>query len=176
MASPNIVLIGLRASGKTTLGQMLAERLGRVFVDLDEVTAAMMGCVDVPEAWAMQGPGAFRAAEAHALKCVLENPGQIIALGGGTPTAPGASAHLREHAALGTARIIYLRALPETLRTRLESTDLTDRPSLTGAGVIDEVDQVFKERDANYAALATTVLEVDALSPSEAMERLSALS
>ncbi len=86
--------MGLRASGKTTLGQMLATRLGRSFVDLDDVTAARLGCVDVPEAWSRHGPEAFRHAEADALKDVLAHApshlsssmGQIIALGGGTPT------------------------------------------------------------------------------------------
>lgn len=174
--------MGLRASGKTTLGQMLATRLGRSFVDLDDVTAARLGCVDVPEAWSRHGPEAFRHAEADALKDVLAHApshlrssmGQIIALGGGTPTAPGAEAILRNAIASRTIRCIYLRATPATLRGRLERTDTSSRPSLTGDGVIDEVQRVFDARDPLYQSLATHTINVDGLREREVVEKIVA--
>lgn len=173
MPPPNILLMGLRASGKSTLGAMLATRLGRPFVDLDDVTAARLGCVDVPEAWARHGPAAFRDAEAEALRDVLEHTGQIVALGGGTPTAPGAADMLRNAISSQQARLVYLRATPSTLRGRLEQTDLSRRPSLTGSGVVDEVQRVFEERDPLYRSLASEVIEVDGLREEELLGELT---
>jgi shikimate kinase len=164
MPPTNILLMGLRASGKTTLGQMLATRLKRPFVDLDDVTAARLGCVDVPEAWARHGPAAFRAAEVESLREVLENEGQVIALGGGTPTAPGGEDVLRAAVKSRSIRLVYLRATPETLRARLALTDISTRPSLTGEGLIEEVQRVFDARDPVYRAIASEVIEVDGLS------------
>lgn len=163
MLPRNILLMGLRASGKSTVGELLASRLGRAFVDLDDVTAARLGCVDVPEAWARFGPDAFRAMETEALREVLENEGQVVALGGGTPTAPGAEALLAS-SRLEPAQLVYLRARPETLQQRLARTDLSSRPSLTGDGVIEEVRRVFEARDADYQRIASRVVEVDGLS------------
>ncbi len=168
--------MGLRASGKTTLGQALAAHLSRPFVDLDEVAAAMLGCVDVPEVWAMHGPAAFRGAEVGALRQILDagaNPPAVIALGGGTPTAPGAGDLLREHARAGRIVLVYLRASPQTLRARLERTDLDERPSLTGEGVLDEVAGVFRQRDPLYRELATRLLETDGLTPAQAQDALT---
>lgn len=172
----NVLLMGLRASGKTTLGQMLATRLKRAFVDLDDVTAARLGCVDVPEAWSRHGLEAFRHAEADALKDVLTHTGQIIALGGGTPTAPGAEAILRNAVAARTIHLVYLRATPATLRARLMLTDTASRPSLTGGDVIDEVQRVFDARDRLYQSLATHTINVDALHERETIEAIVAFT
>lgn len=180
--APHILLMGLRASGKSTLGQALAARLGLLFVDLDEVTAAMLGCVDVPEVWAMHGPAAFRSAEVGALRQLLAGAGpggtlagvpRVIALGGGTPTAPGAAELLREEARAGRIALVYLRASPETLRARLTDTDLDERPSLTGQGVLDEVDEIFRQRDPLYSELATARLETDGMTPAQAEDALA---
>lgn len=168
MLPPNILLMGLRASGKTTVGQLLSTRLGRAFVDLDDVTAARLGCVDVPEAWARFGADAFRAMEAEALREVLSNMGQVVALGGGAPTAPGAGEILQAAAGKREIHLVYLRATPETLRDRLARTDLSGRPSLTGRGVIDEVDRIFADRDSMYLSIATAVVPVDGIDESAA--------
>jgi shikimate kinase len=183
-APTTIILMGLRASGKSTLGQLLATRLSLTFVDLDDVTAAQLGCVDVPEAWARHGHDAFRKAEAEALSDVLahasshspSHAGQIIALGGGTPTAPGAEAILRNAIASRTIQLIYLRATPATLRARLARTDTSSRPSLTGGDVIDEVQRVFDARDPLYQSLATHTINVDAMREREVVEKIVAIA
>lgn len=172
MLPPNIVLMGLRASGKTTVGQLLATRLTRPFVDLDDVTAARLGCVDVPEAWARHGPETFRAMEAEALREVLSNLGQVVALGGGTPTAPGAGEILRIAVEKREIHLVYLRATPGTLGARLALTDLSSRPSLTGGGVIDEVERVFAARDSLYQTLAGVVVPVDGITESGTVKKV----
>ena len=172
---PKLLLIGLRASGKSTLGRLLAERLDRGFVDLDDITAMAL---DAP------GPGAaierfgllvFRAAEAEALAGVLRRPDAgVIALGGGSPTAPGAAEALRNARSEGTARLCYLRATADTLAKRLGATDLGSRPSLTGMGTVEEISSLLAQRDALYRELSDHVIEIDTLSQDETLARLLA--
>ncbi|HCT45845.1 MAG: shikimate kinase [Phycisphaerae bacterium] len=172
MQQPNLILIGLRASGKSTLGRLLAQELGRDFVDLDRVVAEQMDASGPGEIIEREGIDAFRFAETQALRSVLEHSGQIIALGGGTPTAPGAADLLRE----ADARIIYLRATPETLRERLSESDNTDRPALVGTDALDEVQTLFEQRDPLYRQLAQSVVHVDGVREEAVLRALLALA
>ncbi len=156
-AKPNLILIGLRACGKSTIGRVLAQQLNRAFVDLDEVTSEMMGAAGAGEAIASHGIEAFREAEGKALVSVLETTNQVVALGGGTPTARGCRAMLEA----GSCQVIYLRALPATLQDRLRNTDNTDRPALVGGDVVDEVEMLFEQRDDLYREIAESVIHVD---------------
>lgn len=154
--------MGLRASGKSTLGAKLAERLDRPFIDLDEVTPRIMGFASLRDAWNALGERAFRNAELEALLEALANQTpHVIALGGGTPTAAGAAEMLREARDKGSSIIIYLRGEPETLQARLKQSDNTDRPSLTGGDVLAEVRDVFEQRDPLYRELASETLRVE---------------
>lgn len=156
----NLLLIGLRGSGKSTIGRMLAARLGREFVDLDDSTAALLSCSTPGEAFSTHGESVFRIAENRALMNESVIGGRVIALGGGTPTAPGVRHALEEDLREGRAVIVYLRAMPEVLKARLRATDTSTRPSLTGAGTLEEIEAVFAARDPLYRQLATHVVEV----------------
>lgn len=157
------------------MGRALAHALARPFVDLDDATAALMNATSAAEAIGSQGISAFRLAETralgNALKCVTP---QVIALGGGTPTAPGAADVLRA-AKHGQARMIYLRAQPATLQTRLRQSDTTTRPSLTGASVIDEVPVLFAQRDGLYRDLAAHTMDIDTMDEPQALASLRLL-
>lgn len=155
----NLILIGLRGSGKTTVGGLLAARLGRPFIDLDDLVAKALGSESPGQAWRARGEAAFRSAEVAALRESLHIPGQVLSLGGGTPTAPGAAELLQAERASGRARIVYLAAGPEVLRQRLAQTDLASRPSLTGTGVLDEIAAVHATRDGLYRTLADAVID-----------------
>ena len=157
----NVLLMGLRGSGKSTLGRLLAERMAIDFVDLDDLTIRRLGGATVAEVWERVGEDGFRAAEAEALADAMMTPGRIIALGGGTPTAPGASDFIHAEVKAARATAVYLRAQPQTLRTRLEQADNSDRPSLTGAGTLAEIEQMFLWRDGLYRDLAPCVIETD---------------
>ena len=172
----NIVLIGLRGSGKTTVGRLLAERLRRPLVDLDAVTSKLLGATRVADAWARAGEQAFRQAEARALTAALAGDGQVIALGGGTPTAPGAADLLRTACDAGRATVVYLAAAAATLRTRLAAADMADRPSLTGADPLAEIDAVLVRRDPLYRDLATEVIETDSMGVEEVAGMLARLA
>ncbi len=165
------MLIGLRGSGKTTCGRALANRLGRRFVDLDDLTPTLMGETSAGDALKRHGEPAFRAAEVRSLTTQLDEADTVLALGGGTPTAPGAAAQLEDSG----ATIVYLRAKPETLRARLIRTELDLRPSLTGKGTIPELDEIFDSRDALYRSLGR-VLDVDELSQDEVVDALALIA
>jgi len=154
-----LVLIGLRGSGKSTLGHALAAAQGYGFVDLDDVTPRVMGFGSVAEAWSARGEAAFRAAEVKALDDVLRGDAKVIALGGGTPTAPGCAERLIEERRAGRVVIAYLRSMPEELRERLRGKMDASRPSLTGKDPLVEIDDVFAARDPLYQRLATRMIE-----------------
>ncbi|MFM9996177.1 MAG: shikimate kinase [Phycisphaerales bacterium] len=163
MSALNIVLIGLRGSGKTTVGRLVAERLARPFVDLDDATALSLGAARVAEAWTKHGEKAFRRAEAAALAAAMAGDGRVIALGGGTPTAPGAADLLRREREAGRSRVVYLEADAPTLRARLAASDLSTRPSLTGADPLAEIDAVLAQRDPLFREIADDVIETGAM-------------
>jgi len=168
---PNIVLIGLRGSGKSTLGARLAERLGRGFVDLDNSTAGVLGCDRAGEAIETHGMDAFRAAERDALSQELRTPSRVIALGGGTPTALGCAELLSGD----SCRVVYLKAQPGTLRGRLETANNSDRPSLTGGDVLDEIEMVYEQRDPLYMEIAESVVHTDGVGEDSVLVALEAL-
>jgi len=166
---PTVLLIGLRASGKSTVGPLVAAELRLPFIDLDPLTAQELGESSAAKAFLTKGQAAFRMAEATALSRVLQSSAPaVIALGGGTPTAPGFAQLLADYP---DATLIYLRATPTTLRARLANTDTASRPSLTGKGTLDEMAEVFAARDPLYRALAHLEIAVDGLSESDAAAR-----
>lgn len=161
--APWIVLMGLRASGKSTIGRRIARRLGRPLVDLDRRVRDRFGGRTVAEIWAREGEPAFRDAEAACLDAVLaERPAGVLALGGGTPMVPAAEARLRSlHRDQG--RLVYLRGSVELLAGRLRRRR-GDRPVMGGGEAADverEVRWAHEQRDEPYRRLAEVVIELD---------------
>jgi shikimate kinase len=163
MADRAIILMGLRGSGKTTVGRLLAARLTRRFIDLDDQTLAILGAVhgvsSIAQAFKELGETTFRRAEVDALGRALKEASvepAVISLGGGTPTAPGASALLRECGAV----LVYLRYPPDVLAERLRDQVDDRRPALTARGdPIAEIDEIFRARDPRYRDLSSIVVE-----------------
>ncbi len=149
----HIILMGLRASGKSTLGAETALLLGVPFVDLDDRTRAILGDPTVAKAFERVGEPGFRAAESTALAEALAQPPQVIALGGGTPTAPRAADALAAARRDSRALLVFLDLPLELLAERLAAHQ-GDRPSLTGRGVVEEIEDVARMRRPLYAALA----------------------
>lgn len=164
-----IYLMGLRGCGKSTVGRLLATRLGGEFVDLDDLTPGVLGCTTAAQALRQHGEPAFRRAERQALDEPRVLGAAVVALGGGTPTAPGAQGELQARALKGD-RLIYLCASPATLRQNLAKTDMGQRPSLTGAHPLDEIEVILERRDPMYRALATSTIEVDDLTPEQVVQ------
>jgi shikimate kinase len=123
-----IYLIGYMAAGKTTVGRILAERLGWHFVDLDEAFAEIHS--QTPAEFIREhGIEEFRRKEKYVVEDLAELPIEkvIYATGGGYPCWEDNMECLAE---LGTS--IYLKWQPEHLAQRLMFTDLSQRPVLQG--------------------------------------------
>jgi shikimate kinase len=155
----NLVLIGGRACGKTSVGQALARALQRPFVDLDEVLVAEAGR-SVAEIVAAEGWPGFRRREKEVVARFGSRPGQVLAPGGGVVLDPENVALLREH-----GLVIWLYAKPATLRQRLRQDQGSGdfRPSLTGADPGAEMERVLAEREPLYRAAAHVSLDTTEL-------------
>ena len=92
----NIVLIGMMGSGKTTVGKLLAQRLHRPFVDTDALIEEREGR-SIPDIFARDGEGAFRALELEVSRELSSHSDLIIACGGGLPIQDGAIAALKQN-------------------------------------------------------------------------------
>jgi shikimate kinase len=164
----NLVLIGGRACGKTSVGQALAQALQRPFVDLDEVLVAEAGR-SIAELVAEEGWPGFRRREKELVARWGGRPGQVLAPGGGVVLDPENVRILREH-----GLVIWLYAEPATLSRRLRqdqgSRDF--RPSLTGADPGAEVERVLAEREPLYRAAAHLVIDTQGLSIAEVVSRI----
>lgn len=152
--------MGLRGVGKSTLGAALAPRLGGSFIDLDDITPAILGKSSPAACLTELGEPAFREAERRALDDPRVLSASVVSLGGGTPTAPGAAELLLRRARAG-AHVIYLAASPATLRARLRRDDPSARPGLLGGTALDEVERLFTARDPIYRSIATSVVEAN---------------
>ena len=139
---PNLVLIGYRATGKTSVGARLAEALRRPFVDLDQVLVREAGR-SVADIVAQGGWAEFRRLEKALVARYRDASGQVLATGGGVVLDPDNVAALRENGIL-----IWLTADPAAIQARLAQDQPRDanRPSLTGDDTVREVSKVLEER------------------------------
>ena len=86
----NIILIGYRGSGKTTLGKQLAMRQWLTFVDVDSEVCKRFDNASIADIWAKHGEPEWRRVEVEVTEDLCKKDGQVIALGGGTLLEPGA--------------------------------------------------------------------------------------
>lgn len=84
-------------AGKSTIGQLVAARIGLPFGDLDALVVADAGGIGVPEIFSREGERGFRVREARALRAACTAPPHVLALGGGTLHQPGALEIGRAH-------------------------------------------------------------------------------
>jgi shikimate kinase len=106
------VLVGLMGAGKTSIGRLLAERLGLPFVDSDtEIERA--GGATIDEIFALEGEATFRSGERRVIARLLSGPPAVIATGGGAYLDPATRATVRERAVS-----VWLKANLDTLVKR----------------------------------------------------------
>ena len=158
-----IALTGFMASGKTTVGRLLASSLGCPFLDLDEIIVKKNGR-SIPAIFASDGEAGFRKLEKQALEQTVSRYAEntaVLALGGGTVTVPGAIKLLREK-----TTCIYLQASLESIQARL-STQPAGRP------LADEhLAQRFAEREPLYAEAAHVTVDTDGLTPEQITDEI----
>jgi shikimate kinase len=178
IARGSILLVGMRGSGKSSVGAAVARTLGVDFVDLDAEVLAREGFESVRAMWDAKGQGAFRDAEVRALRALLDEPvGRVLALGGGTPTAPGATELIDDAKREGRAFVVYLRCDLATLESRLRASLAQDanRPSVTGADPVRELSELLRAREPVYRAIADVEVDGDRGTVEEVAARVAAL-
>lgn len=164
-----LALVGLRASGKSTVGRALAERLGRPFVDLDDALAQRFGETGEGAGAVLRrvGEPRFRELEREVLRDALgRSDGPVIGTGGGVVERADNRADL-----VSNCHGIWLRAAPELLVRRL-SRDATDRPPLTELDPAAEVHALGERRAPLYAEVAEVTIDVDGLDVMTLLERI----
>lgn len=156
----NIILIGLMGSGKSTVGRIVAHKLGFQFVDTDHVITDQARC-SIPEIFAREGEAGFRKRESAVLRQLLGCKHTVIATGGGIITQP-VNLPLLKH--LGF--ITWLEASTERLARRTASNN--DRPLLRGEEPpIVKLHRLIEERAPLYKSLADLRIHTDELSQQE---------
>ncbi|MHC4949138.1 MAG: shikimate kinase [Planctomycetota bacterium] len=153
-----LLLMGPRASGKTTVGRALAARCGVPFIDLDEVVRARFVEPTIHEIWARHGEAGWRDVEAACLREVLDGPAGVVALGGGTPMIEDVRRTIRAARDARRCVVVYLRCPVPLLRRRLGAVP-GDRPPLVGADAVSEVADVLARREPVYLDLADVVVD-----------------
>ncbi|MBR6708846.1 MAG: shikimate kinase, partial [Clostridia bacterium] len=149
----NIVLIGMPGCGKSTVGALLADMLGRELVDTDAEIVAREGR-SIPEIFAAEGESGFRAIEKEVVADVGRRRGLIIACGGGAVLDPANRIALRQN-----GRIYRLLRPLEALAT--DGRPLSATP--------ERLQQLAREREPIYTAMAD--LSVDNIAAPEQAAR-----
>ena len=159
-----ILLVGMMGAGKTTVGKLVAEKLGWGYLDSDAEVEEATG-LNVPELFAHEGEEAFRDAEARALRRACASTDSVV-----VSVAGGAVLRSANRALLASCgRVVWLRARPETLAARVG--DGAGRPLLDGdpRAALIELDSV---RRPLYAEVADLTIDVDDRTPQELASQL----
>ena len=150
-SSGNIFLVGMMGAGKTTIGRLLAKRLGKTFHDCDHEIEARTG-VRVSVIFEIEGEPGFRKREAEELGRLAALENIVLATGGGAVLDPGNRALLKAR-----GLVVYLHAQPKDLwqRTRHDKS----RPLLQAADPRARVEELYRARDPLYREIAELVAD-----------------
>ena len=147
----SLALVGMPGCGKSTVGRHLARQLGLRFVDSDTEIEHRIG-MPIRDYFAAQGEPAFRDVEADVIEQLANQPGIVLATGGGAVLRPSNRDALHSH-----MHVFYLRATPEDLHRRLRND--TQRPLLQVADPLRRLRELYRERDPLYRRAAHFVVE-----------------
>lgn len=166
----SIALIGLRGSGKTTVGRELARLLHTDHRDSDEMIVAKAGR-SIAAIFCECGEAQFRSREREAIAELVRNPPGVISVGGGAILDPANVAVLRS-----VAYIVWLTAPPKVLWERVQKDPRTmdDRPALTACAGETEMAALFSRRQSLYRAASDLVIDTQGKSPAAIAEEIHA--
>jgi shikimate kinase len=157
MKQCNIALIGFRATGKSTVGEILAGDLGMEFIDMDKRLTSDAGR-DIA-AWVKRdGWDSFRRAESDLLGLISSRSGLVVATGGGIVLNEQSRGVLRKK-----FFTVWLKATPETIYVRLSSDpgSAETRPPLSKLPMQEEIRKVLREREPLYARAALIQIDTE---------------
>lgn len=152
-----LFLVGMSGSGKSTIGAMVAERLGWTLVDMDDRIEQMEGR-KIPEIFEQDGEPAFRALEAALLTELLQQSEIVVSTGGGATSNDAAQERIQ--ASAGTLSV-WLHADAEELWQRVHAHEddsrTTERPMLAADDPLTKMRSLLIDRAAYYGAADVTV-------------------
>jgi shikimate kinase len=164
-ATENIILVGFMGSGKSSVGRLLAKRLGRCFVETDDLIVAREGR-SIVEIFRADGEARFRQLEADLLDLLRLKRGDVITTGGGFPCHEGRMEALK---AMGT--VVWLAGEFEALYARALRSG--SRPMLEGRPK-EEVAALYRAREPYYRQ-AHLVVETAGLGVDQVVRRILSL-
>ncbi len=167
MSRRHVILVGLPGSGKTTVGALVAARLGAAFHDVDRAVEARTGRT-VSRIFADDGESAFRALEREAARELLAGVPAVLAPGGGWFADPG-----ERRTALAAGYVVYLETSPGAAARRLGGA--AGRPLLAGFDPVLRLRGLLEQREAAYLEAPGRVA-TDALSADEVAEAVAQLA
>jgi shikimate kinase / 3-dehydroquinate synthase len=147
----NIFLVGLMGAGKTTIGRLLARKLGKRFVDSDHEIEARTGA-SIPWIFEIEGEASFRRREADMIRELAGQHGLVLATGGGAVLDAGTRALLAER---GT--VIYLRAGINSILQRTSHD--RNRPLLQTPNPRGKLEELTAQREPLYREVADLVID-----------------
>lgn len=149
-SKPHLILVGLPGSGKTTVGQAVAEQTGRTFLDLDLEIERREGR-SIAQIFGEKGEPYFRQKERELTEELTLVGNMIVAPGGGWVSSPEVVAIVRP-----PSRLVYLRVRPETALKRLGPMRMM-RPLLTRPDPQGELTKILEARKAAYESADSTI-------------------
>ena len=166
----NLVLIGYRCTGKTTVGRILAETLAWPLVDTDTLVQHRAGR-SIQAIVAAGGWPEFRRLEREVVAEVAAGDRQVVSAGGGVILDDANTQALRDG-----GRVVLLTCSPDTIWDRLKADPktLAERPDLTDAGGLAEVRNLLEERRPRYDGACHYRIPTDRFGPDEAAGRILA--
>jgi len=158
-----VVLIGLRGSGKSVVGSVLAELLGGAWVDTDDLVVEDGG-MSIAALFETEGEVGFRKRESQAVARAVAQRPAVISVGGGAVLEAKNVALLK-----GVGKIVWLTAPPEVLVSRMLADEgkPESRPRLTGLDDREEMRLLSAQRRASYETAADLIVDTCARTPEE---------
>lgn len=164
----NIVLTGFRATGKSSVGRLLAQKLQYTFIDADLLLCERLGA-PIADIVARHGWAFFRQAERQLLMEVPDMEQTVLATGG------GAIEHQEEWLRIrNCCYVVWLDADAATIgqRMRNDPNSVEQRPSLTGNSIHDEIEELLQRRAPLYSAGSDLRLDTVGKEPAALVERI----
>lgn len=159
----NIYLIGYRCTGKTSVGELLSQRLSWPVLDSD-VELVKEQKQPISEIVDKEGWESFRSIEKSIIKKLSCLNHYVIATGGGAVLDPENVGYIRT-----TGKVVWLKATPKTIARRMAGDKNTgdNRPALTDKGIFDEIEETLNFRNSIYEGAMDFSIDTDRMTIEE---------